>query len=126
MCPPAAGAYVAVYAVLRALYKRFASRFALEFFKVPQAAYEAGFSISVGQYLSVPFVCLGLLLVIIAIRTSNSSFQRSASGGRRTRGTVNGERAFMSLRDEDGEPNPIVLLQCLMTLANRLKMDVTG
>jgi prolipoprotein diacylglyceryl transferase len=86
-----AGAYAAVGALLWLLYKRsggatpqgrlsgaflvlvFALRFALEFFKAPQAAYEAGFTISVGQYLSVPFVLLGLVLLIAAERKLEAS-----------------------------------------------------
>ena len=41
----------------------FAARFALEFFKTPQAAYEAGFVLTVGQWLSVPCILAGLWLV---------------------------------------------------------------
>jgi prolipoprotein diacylglyceryltransferase len=41
----------------------FAARFVLEFFKTPQAEYEAGQLISVGQYLSIPFVVLGIVMV---------------------------------------------------------------
>jgi prolipoprotein diacylglyceryltransferase len=44
----------------------FGSRFLLEFFKTPQAAYEAGYSISVGQWLSVPFILLGILMMLRA------------------------------------------------------------
>lgn len=40
----------------------FSSRLLLESFKVPQAAYEGGNLVSVGQALSVPFIALGLLL----------------------------------------------------------------
>jgi prolipoprotein diacylglyceryl transferase len=46
----------------------FAARFALEFFKTPQAAYEAGFSLTVGQWLSVPCVLAGLWLVARAVQ----------------------------------------------------------
>jgi len=42
----------------------FSSRFALEFFKTPQAAFESGNAISVGQYLSVPFVIAGGILLL--------------------------------------------------------------
>lgn len=42
----------------------FAARFVLEFFKTPQAAYEQGFALTVGQWLSVPCVVLGLWLVL--------------------------------------------------------------
>lgn len=76
-----------IFGILLALYRRdgdrtpqglltglflilvFGSRIALEFFKVPQAAYEAGQSLSVGQYLSGPFVLVGIWLVILSIRT---------------------------------------------------------
>lgn len=44
----------------------FAARFALEFFKTPQAAYEAGFVLTVGQWLSVPCILAGLWLVVRA------------------------------------------------------------
>ncbi|MBP8126204.1 MAG: prolipoprotein diacylglyceryl transferase [Aeromonadaceae bacterium] len=44
----------------------FGSRFLLEFFKTPQAAYEVGYSISVGQWLSVPFILLGILMMLRA------------------------------------------------------------
>ena len=44
----------------------FGSRFLLEFLKTPQAAYEAGFAISVGQWLSVPFILLGIIMMVKA------------------------------------------------------------
>jgi prolipoprotein diacylglyceryl transferase len=44
----------------------FGARFGLEFFKTPQATYEAGNVISVGQYLSVPFVVVGIGLLLRA------------------------------------------------------------
>jgi phosphatidylglycerol---prolipoprotein diacylglyceryl transferase len=42
----------------------FAARIAAEFFKTPQASYEAGQAFSVGQWLSLPFVALGLWLML--------------------------------------------------------------
>jgi prolipoprotein diacylglyceryl transferase len=42
----------------------FTARFALEFFKTPQAAYEAGSFLTVGQWLSVPCILAGLWLVV--------------------------------------------------------------
>lgn len=42
----------------------FGSRFVLEFIKTAQADYEAGFAISVGQWLSVPFVLLGIYYMV--------------------------------------------------------------
>ncbi|NML16889.1 prolipoprotein diacylglyceryl transferase [Azohydromonas caseinilytica] len=76
--------YLAVAAVLWSLYRRegrhpppgrllgwfmvlvFSLRIATEFFKAPQAAYEAGQVFSVGQYLSLPFVLLGVALMLRA------------------------------------------------------------
>jgi phosphatidylglycerol---prolipoprotein diacylglyceryl transferase len=42
----------------------FSARMLLEGFKVPQAAYETGMLLSVGQMLSFPFLGIGLLLVL--------------------------------------------------------------
>jgi phosphatidylglycerol:prolipoprotein diacylglycerol transferase len=80
-----AAAYLLVLAVLRfaartdALARRgeltglflvlvFSARAVIETWKTPQAVYEAGHAITVGQWLSVPFVLLGLALVIRARR----------------------------------------------------------
>jgi prolipoprotein diacylglyceryl transferase len=41
----------------------FGVRFALEYFKTPQAAYEQGFALSVGQWLSLPCILVGVWLV---------------------------------------------------------------
>jgi phosphatidylglycerol:prolipoprotein diacylglycerol transferase len=41
----------------------FSSRFVLEYFKTPQADYEQGMAIHIGQYLSLPFVLLGIVLM---------------------------------------------------------------
>jgi len=72
-------AYLGIFALLYFLYRwrkgrdgmlvglyfalTFTARFALEFLKTPQASYEQSFSIHVGQYLSLPFIILGLMLV---------------------------------------------------------------
>lgn len=55
----------------------FTARFILEFFKAPQAAYEANFAVTVGQWLSLPFILVGLCLVFYAIRSSNSRPKRT-------------------------------------------------
>ena len=44
----------------------FGSRFLLEFVKTPQAAYESSFAISVGQWLSIPFILLGIIAMVRA------------------------------------------------------------
>lgn len=41
----------------------FSVRVAVEFYKVPQAAYESGQVLSVGQYLSLPFLALGAVFI---------------------------------------------------------------
>lgn len=42
----------------------FTARFVIEFFKENQVAFEDGMSLNMGQWLSVPFVIAGLLLVL--------------------------------------------------------------
>jgi len=79
-------AYAVVFAVLLLMYVRrgdrlrpgaptgaflslvFSARFAIEFFKTPQASYESHFPISVGQLLSIPFIVAGFLLAARARR----------------------------------------------------------
>ncbi|WP_018608598.1 prolipoprotein diacylglyceryl transferase [Uliginosibacterium gangwonense] len=81
-------AYLIIFAILGATYWRkrrqtpqgmlvgwymvmvFGARFFLEFFKTAQASYDEGLAISVGQYLSLPFMLAGVVLVVRAI-TSN-------------------------------------------------------
>lgn len=79
-------AYALIFAVLLTIYRRsgkrtpegllfgvlmalvFSARIVVEFFKTPQAAYEAGQLFTVGQYLSLPFVMLGVVMMVRAIR----------------------------------------------------------
>lgn len=81
--------YLLTFFVLRAAYKRigadtphgvllgwmlvlvFGVRILVEIVKTPQAAYEAGQLISVGQWLSVPFVILGIVLLARARRSAS-------------------------------------------------------
>lgn len=42
----------------------FSSRFAIEFVKVKQAAYAEGMTLSAGQWLSVPFLVVGVILLL--------------------------------------------------------------
>ena len=46
----------------------FSARFWLEFLKTRQAAYEASLALSVGQWLSIPFVVLGLILLARSLK----------------------------------------------------------
>ncbi|HEY1135980.1 MAG TPA: prolipoprotein diacylglyceryl transferase [Xanthomonadaceae bacterium] len=81
--------YLLTFFVLRAVYQRtgidtprglllgwmlvlvFGVRILVEFVKTPQAAYEAGQMISVGQWLSVPFVIFGIVLLARARRSTS-------------------------------------------------------
>ena len=45
----------------------FSSRFFLEFLKVPQAAYTTGLGLNTGQWVSIPFVAVGGLLIARAL-----------------------------------------------------------
>lgn len=56
----------------------FTARAVIETWKTPQAVYEAGQAITVGQWLSVPFVLLGLVLLIRARREPAASAAASA------------------------------------------------
>lgn len=46
----------------------FGARILLERFKVPQADYSTGLPLNVGQLLSLPFLLLGLILVVLSFR----------------------------------------------------------
>ncbi|MBD3670167.1 MAG: prolipoprotein diacylglyceryl transferase [Gammaproteobacteria bacterium] len=50
----------------------FGARILLEFVKTRQAAYGHDFWLSVGQWLSIPFVILGIFLMVRAFRTQQS------------------------------------------------------
>lgn len=50
----------------------FASRISVEFVKTPQAVYEVGQLFSVGQYLSLPFILVGIAAVIWAVKKQTS------------------------------------------------------
>ncbi|BAJ03612.1 prolipoprotein diacylglyceryl transferase [Shewanella violacea] len=43
----------------------FSARFAIEFVKVKQAAYAEGMTLSAGQWLSVPFLIVGVVLLVL-------------------------------------------------------------
>ncbi|MCI0667144.1 MAG: prolipoprotein diacylglyceryl transferase [Methylococcaceae bacterium] len=60
------GFLIGMYLVLM-----FSTRFGLEFFKTRQASYEAGYWLSVGQWLSVPFILAGIFLVVRGYKFRN-------------------------------------------------------
>ncbi len=53
----------------------FTARFLLEFVKTPQAEYEAGFPLTVGQLLSIPFVIAGIALIVRASKRAVGNAQ---------------------------------------------------
>ena len=78
--------YLVIFAILAYLYRRmgasaprgmllglflvliFTARFALEYFKLRQAAYGGGLPLSVGQWLSIPAIIAGIILLVNAAR----------------------------------------------------------
>jgi prolipoprotein diacylglyceryltransferase len=46
----------------------FLSRFIIEFVKIPQVGFEDGMAIDMGQILSIPFIILGVYMIIRAMR----------------------------------------------------------
>lgn len=89
-------AYALVFVVLLQMYRRmrehtprgllfglflvgtFGARFFLEFLKQPQATYEQSFRISVGQWLSIPFVIWGAILLWQAVRRREGATHRES------------------------------------------------
>ncbi|MBW8332408.1 MAG: prolipoprotein diacylglyceryl transferase [Prolixibacteraceae bacterium] len=46
----------------------FTARFFVEFIKEDQEAFEATMSLNMGQWLSIPFIIIGIVLIVLAIR----------------------------------------------------------
>lgn len=81
-----AGAYMILFAILAHMYWRtnisnrrgvmfgifliglFASRFVIETIKAPQSMFEVGMTLNMGQWLSIPFVLAGIVILVIALR----------------------------------------------------------
>ena len=75
-----AGSYLLIFAVMMALYRinkrptgfifgaflilMFAARFGIEFFKEEQVAFEQGMTLNMGQWLSIPFILVGAVLML--------------------------------------------------------------
>ena len=94
-----AAAYLLVFGVLAWLYRRhgartphgllsgvllaaiFAARIAVEFVKTPQAAYENGQTFTVGQWLSVPFVLIGIGMAVRALRGPRPAVDTAGTAG---------------------------------------------
>ena len=48
----------------------FACRFLIEFVKNPQESFEVGMTLNMGQWLSVPFIVAGIILIVRAMKRS--------------------------------------------------------
>ncbi len=46
------------------LFLMFSARFVLEFFKIDQVAFESGMALNMGQWLSIPFIIVGIFLMV--------------------------------------------------------------
>jgi phosphatidylglycerol---prolipoprotein diacylglyceryl transferase len=57
----------------------FISRFLIEFIKEVQEPFETGMSLDMGQWLSIPFVIAGILLIVLAIRKGPVYYQNMAN-----------------------------------------------
>lgn len=80
--------YLTIYAILLLIYKRqghkpgvcfgsflcmmFSARFGLEYFKTEQAMYDTGLNFTTGQLLSLPFLLVGVVLLIWSFKTQSS------------------------------------------------------
>jgi phosphatidylglycerol---prolipoprotein diacylglyceryl transferase len=50
------------------LFSVFSARFIIEFVKIKQAAYTSDLPLNTGQILSLPFITIGLILIILAVK----------------------------------------------------------
>ncbi|AHM59056.1 prolipoprotein diacylglyceryl transferase [Flammeovirgaceae bacterium 311] len=82
-------AYLSVFVFINILYRKshkqqgfifgvfltlmFLARFTVEFFKEDQSAFEAGMLINMGQVLSIPFIIIGLILIMMKRKTRFTS-----------------------------------------------------
>jgi len=61
----------------------FVSRFFIEFIKEVQEPFEKGMSLDMGQWLSIPFILTGIILIILAIRRGPVIYQNQLSSGKK-------------------------------------------
>jgi prolipoprotein diacylglyceryl transferase len=57
----------------------FGTRFLIEFIKEVQEPFEKGMSLDMGQWLSIPFIITGIILIILAIRKGPVIYQNQIS-----------------------------------------------
>lgn len=61
----------------------FTARFLVEFIKEDQEAFEAGMALNMGQWLSIPFVITGIVLIVRAVRKGPVVYKTQVSKGRK-------------------------------------------
>jgi phosphatidylglycerol:prolipoprotein diacylglycerol transferase len=61
----------------------FTARFFIEFIKEVQESFENGMSLDMGQWLSIPFVLTGIVLIILAIRKGPVIYQNQVIAGKK-------------------------------------------
>ena len=61
----------------------FTARFFIEFIKEEQEAFEKGMTLNMGQWLSIPFVLAGIILIILAIRKGPVIYENLARSGKK-------------------------------------------
>ncbi len=61
----------------------FSARFLIEFIKEDQEAFEATMSLNMGQWLSIPFILTGIVLIVLAIRRGPVYYQNQSNPARK-------------------------------------------
>jgi len=95
-------AYFAIFIALMLIYKKFlpklkrgtlfalflismfSARFFIEFVKEPQVAFEQGMSLNMGQWMSIPFIVGGILLLIYSIYKGKPAMIETGTKGTQT------------------------------------------
>jgi len=66
----------------------FGARFAIEFIKEPQVAFEQNMSLDMGQWLSVPFILAGVVILVVSLVKGIPAASRNFVGGKGSTRTV--------------------------------------
>ncbi|MDP2338743.1 MAG: prolipoprotein diacylglyceryl transferase [Bacteroidota bacterium] len=61
----------------------FSARFLVEFIKEVQEPFETGMTLNMGQWLSIPFVLTGIILIVLAIRKGPVYYKKEESLGKK-------------------------------------------
>ncbi len=61
----------------------FSARFFIEFIKEEQEAFEKGMTLNMGQWLSIPFVLAGIVLIILAIKKGPVIYDKLIPSGKK-------------------------------------------